>query len=118
MERRIYGYGDAVSQRHGNPGQPVAGYSTAHHHTSSIDIKVNAVIHYIADALMSPEERQIIVSTAIYRAKKLTNSAMTELILVIIVIVYSISLVKNKHSENSREEQNPGWRFSMKATRT
>lgn len=62
----------------------------------TIDIKVNAVIHYIADALMSPEERQIIVSTAIYRAKKLTNSAMTELILVIIVIVYSISLVKNQ----------------------
>jgi hypothetical protein len=61
----------------------------------TIDTKVNAVIHYIADALMSPEERQLIVSTAIYRAKKLTNSALTEIILLIIVILYSISLVKN-----------------------
>ncbi len=61
----------------------------------TIDTKVNAVIHYIADALMSPEERQIIVSTAIYRAKRLTNSALTEIILVIIVILYSISLVKS-----------------------
>jgi hypothetical protein len=61
----------------------------------TIDTKVNAVIHYIADALMSPEERQFIVSTAIYRAKKLTNSALTEMILLVIVIIYTISLVKN-----------------------
>ncbi len=60
-----------------------------------IDTKVNAVIHYIADALMSPEERQLIISTAIFRAKKLTNSAITEIILLIIVIIYTISLVKN-----------------------
>ena len=60
----------------------------------TIDTKVNAVIHYISDALMSPEERKLIVSTSIYRAKKLTNSALTEIIILVIVVLYTISLVK------------------------
>jgi len=61
----------------------------------SIDTKVNSVIHYISDALMGPEERQLIVSTAIYRAKRLTYSALTEIIILVIVIIYTISLVQS-----------------------
>jgi len=59
-----------------------------------IDGKVNAVIRYISVALLSPEEQKIIVTTALRRAKKLTNSALSEIILAIIVVIYTISLVK------------------------
>jgi hypothetical protein len=61
---------------------------------SAIDSKVNAVTKYISDALMDQEERHLILNTAFQRAKKLTNSGLTELILLIIVIGATISFVK------------------------
>jgi hypothetical protein len=60
----------------------------------TIDGKVNAVIRYFSVALLGPEEQKIIVTTALRRAKKLTNSAVSEIILAIIVVIYTISLVK------------------------
>lgn len=59
-----------------------------------IDTKVMEVVKYIAEALMSPEERQLIISTAFRRAKKLTSSGLTEIILLIIVITATIGFVK------------------------
>ncbi len=60
----------------------------------AIDSKVTAVAKYLAEALMSPEERQEILSTAFRRAKKLTSSALTEIILLLIVIGATVSFVK------------------------
>ena len=60
----------------------------------AIDRKVVEVTKYLSEALMSPDERYDIVTRAIYRAKKLTSSALTEIILVLIVIGLTISLVK------------------------
>ena len=60
----------------------------------TIDGKVNKVIRYFSVALLGPEEQKIIVKTALQRAKKLTNSALSEIILAFIVVIYTISLVK------------------------
>jgi hypothetical protein len=61
----------------------------------AIDSKVTEVAKSLADNLMSSEERQAILSTAFQRAKNLTNSAYTEIILLLIVIVITISFVKS-----------------------
>jgi hypothetical protein len=61
----------------------------------AIDSKVIAVAKYLSDALMSPEERQLILTTALRRAKKLTSSALTEILLLLIVIGATISFVKS-----------------------
>lgn len=59
-----------------------------------IDGKVNVVIKYLAEVLMSPEERQKFLTTTFRRARKLTSSAWTEIILFLIVIGVTVSLVK------------------------
>jgi hypothetical protein len=61
----------------------------------AIDSKVLEVSKYIAEALLSPEERDLILSTAIRRAKKLTSSALTEIIVLLIVVGLTLSMVKN-----------------------
>jgi hypothetical protein len=59
-----------------------------------IDTKVNAVTKFLAEVLMSPEERQEFLTTAFRRARKLTSSALTEIILLLIVIGTTVSFVK------------------------
>ena len=59
-----------------------------------IDSKVNVVTKYLAEVLMSSEERQEFLTTAFRRARKLTSSALTEIILLLIVIGATISFVK------------------------
>ena len=59
-----------------------------------IDTKVNAVTKFLAEVLMSPEERQEFLTTAFRRARKLTSSAVTEIILLLIVIGATVSFVK------------------------
>src|SRR5437764_1473632 len=60
----------------------------------TIDSKVIVVTKYLADALMSLEERQEILTTAFRKAKKLTGSALAEIILLLIVIGATINFVK------------------------
>ena len=59
-----------------------------------IDNKVSIVLKYISDSLMSREEQQLMLNKALNRAKKLTSSALTETILLLIVIATTISFVK------------------------
>ena len=60
----------------------------------AIDNKVVKVTKYLSETLMGPEERHEIISKAFFRAKKLTSSGLTEIILLLIVIGITISLVK------------------------
>jgi hypothetical protein len=59
-----------------------------------IDNKVTAVIQYISIALLSPDERQLIIETTFARAKKLTSSTLTEIVLLLVVFSFTISMVK------------------------
>jgi len=59
-----------------------------------IDSKVFAVAKYISESLLSPEERQLTLATILLRTKKLASSALTEIILLLIVIGSTVSLVK------------------------
>lgn len=61
----------------------------------AIDGKVMAVLKYLSEALMSAEERELIFTTVLRRAKKMTGSALTEIILLLIVVGSTISLVKS-----------------------
>jgi len=60
----------------------------------TIDSKVFVVIKYLAEELMSLEDRQKFLATSFRRARKLTGSALTEIILLLIVIGVTISFVK------------------------
>ena len=60
----------------------------------AIDSKVIVVAKYLSEALMSAEERQHILTTALRRARTWTNSTLTEIILLLIVIATTISFVK------------------------
>ncbi len=60
----------------------------------AIDSKVIVVSNYISGSLISKDERQIIFTTVLQRAKKLTSSVIAEIILLLIVIAVTISLVK------------------------
>ncbi len=60
----------------------------------AIDSKVMAVVKYLAEALMDQKERELILSTALLRGKKLTRSGLTEAVLLLIVIGATISFVK------------------------
>src|SRR3954464_87012 len=60
----------------------------------TIDSKVIVVTKYLAEALMSLEERQEILNTAFRQARKLTSSALAEIILLLIVIGATINFVK------------------------
>ena len=82
-----------------------------------IDSKVTAVAKYLAGALMTPEEGQEILNTAFRRAKKMTGSAFTEIILLLIVLGATISFARGgayaalgsgttswmMHTENGRQ---------------
>jgi len=82
-----------------------------------IDNKVTSVAKYLAGALMTPEEGQKILNTAFRRAKKMTSSAFTEIILLLIVLGATISFVRGgayaalgsgttswmMHTENERQ---------------
>jgi len=59
-----------------------------------IDKMVTVVIKYLSDTFMSSESRQQILDKILGRAKKLTNSALTELVLMLIVIATTIIVVK------------------------
>ena len=59
-----------------------------------IDTNVNAVTKYISDALITGAVGQIVLIRTLRRAKKLTNSVITEIILILIVIITTISMVK------------------------
>jgi hypothetical protein len=60
----------------------------------SINTNVAGVLKYISEALMNAEERESILSKALGRARKLTNSGMAEVVLLLIVMVATVSLVK------------------------
>ncbi|MEI7982655.1 MAG: hypothetical protein WCI71_13470 [Bacteroidota bacterium] len=60
----------------------------------AIDNKVVEVTMYLSETLMGPEERHEIITKAFFRAKKLTSSGLTEIVLLLIVIGMTISLVK------------------------
>jgi hypothetical protein len=60
----------------------------------AIDGKVRAVINHFGTTLLSPEEREYIINTTFRRAKKLTSSALTEIIFLLLVIIATVSLVK------------------------
>ena len=60
----------------------------------TIDNKVYVVIKYLAEELMGPEEQKEFLATAFRRARKLTNSAVTEIIVLLIVIGVTVSFVR------------------------
>jgi len=60
----------------------------------TIDSKVYVVIKYLAEELMSLKDRQDFLATSFQRARKLTNSALTEIILLLIVIGITVSFVR------------------------
>jgi hypothetical protein len=60
----------------------------------AIDSKVSAVAKYLSEALMDEEQRQLVLSKVLYRAKRLTTSLASEIILLLIVVLATISLVK------------------------
>jgi hypothetical protein len=60
----------------------------------AIDSKVSAVAKYLSEALMDGEERQLVLSKVFYRAKRLTTSVGSEIILLLFVVLATISLVK------------------------
>lgn len=62
---------------------------------SAIDLKVVEVAKYIVNSLMDHDEREMILHTAFHKAKKLTSSNLTELIMLLIVIFATISLVQS-----------------------
>jgi hypothetical protein len=59
-----------------------------------INNNVTNVLRYFSEALMDAEERQKILSTALVRAKKLTNSGIAEVILLLMVFIATIGLLK------------------------
>lgn len=59
-----------------------------------IDQKVNIVMKYLSDALMSPEERYEILTNAFARAKRMINSGWTEGIMLLLVIATSTGFFK------------------------
>jgi hypothetical protein len=59
-----------------------------------IDRKVTAVGKYFAEALMNQEKQQEALSIAFRQAKKLTSSALTEIILLLIMIGVTIGFIK------------------------
>ena len=61
---------------------------------SAIEGRVMAVIRYILETLVTAEERTVIIDTILLKARKLTSSALTELLILLGVIVATISLVK------------------------
>ena len=61
---------------------------------STIENRETAVIRYILETLVTAEERAIIVDTTLVKARKLTSSGITELLLLLGVIIATISLVK------------------------
>lgn len=60
----------------------------------SIDSKVSLVIQHISESLMSEVERERFASTALTRAKKLAASGYTEIILLLLVVIATVSFVK------------------------
>jgi hypothetical protein len=79
-----------------------------------IDSKVLEVSKYIADALLSPEERELIHATAIRRAKKLTSSGLTEIFVLIVVVGLTLSMVKNG-IYSALEGDTSSWMATIKA---
>ena len=61
---------------------------------STIEDRVSAVLRYILETLVTAEQRAIIVDTTLMKARKLTSSTLTELLLLLGVIIATISLVK------------------------
>jgi len=60
----------------------------------AIDSKVIVVTRYLSEALMNEEEREHILTTALQRAAKWTNSTLTEIILLLMVIATTAIFVQ------------------------
>jgi hypothetical protein len=60
----------------------------------AIDSKVIVVTRYLSEAMMNAEEREHILNTALKRVKTWTNSTLTEVILLLIVITTTVSFVE------------------------
>ena len=60
-----------------------------------IDYKSIAVLKYITGALLSPEDRSTFLTTTLRKCRALTSSILTDIILLLIVIVATLSLVKS-----------------------
>jgi len=60
----------------------------------TIDSNVNVVTRYLSEVLMRSEERQEFLTSAFRRARKLTSSTLTEIIMFLIVIGVTVSFVK------------------------
>jgi hypothetical protein len=59
-----------------------------------IDIKVIDVSKYLVDELMSPEDRQVFIKTILRTAKKWMSSALTDILLLMIVIGTTVNRVR------------------------
>jgi hypothetical protein len=62
---------------------------------STIDNKVMDVLKYMGFELFDAGERQLMITTAFRRAKQLSSSALTEIIMVLIVVAATLSMVKS-----------------------
>ena len=80
---------------------------------SIIENRVTAVIRYILETLVSADERALIVNTILMRARKLTSSGLTELLLLLGVIIATISLV-NGGVYGGLEKGTTSWMTSAK----
>ena len=76
-----------------------------------IDTNVVAVTKYISDALMTPDERHEILTPVLRRAKQLTSSAITEIILLLTVIIVTVSMVKGE-AYSSLGDGSTSWMIS------
>jgi hypothetical protein len=60
----------------------------------AVDNRVANVIKYISEALLNADERAATLPNILFSAKKLTNSVITELMLLLIVVLLTFVLVK------------------------
>jgi hypothetical protein len=59
-----------------------------------IDKRISSVLRYFTETLVSEEDRKIVVPTILSRARKLTGSAIAEIILLLLVIIATISFFR------------------------
>ena len=60
----------------------------------SIDSKVSTVLKYLSETLLDRDEQHTLVNTALRKAKRLTDSAYTEIVFLLIVIFITTSFVR------------------------
>jgi len=78
-----------------------------------IDQKVRVVVKYLSETLMSADESEHVLAPALYKVKNRINSALAEVILLLIVITISISPAKGGVMRG--EEGNArSWMFAIR----